>query len=232
MGSLDGPFGYLGLFEQEVDLSRIAGRFGRQWRVCEVSHKPFPTGRAAHGGIDMILALRDQGLTPDRLERLVIEAPPLIHHLVGRPIAPVPLEVNYARLCLPYAGAVALLTGGVQLEDFGRGRLDDPQVHALAARIDVVVNPAITDQAAFVPQRARATLTGGAVLEASVTALLGSPARPLSRAAHLAKFAACARFGFGAEHPKAVEALVRACDALETLPDAGVIARLAAGLDA
>jgi 2-methylcitrate dehydratase PrpD len=233
LGSLDGPFGYLGLFEQEVDATRIEARFGRDWRVCEVSHKPFPTGRAAHGGIDMILALARQGLTPRNLDRLVIEAPPLIHHLVGRPIAPAPLEVNYARLCLPWAGAVALLTGGVGLEDFGRERLDDPQVHALAARIEVRVNPAITDQAAFVPQRARAILTDGRVLETAVDALLGSPARPLSRDAHLAKFAACARFGLGAGGAGAVEArvgaLVEACHRLESLPDTAILARLASG---
>lgn len=236
MGALDGPFGYLTLFEQAVDIERIAGRFGQIWRVCEVAHKPFPTGRAAHGGIDMILELRRQGLTPERLDRLVIEAPPLIHHLVGRPILPPPLEVNYARLCLPYVGAVALVTGGVRLTDFEPERLNDPAIHAVAARIEVVVNPAIQDQAAFVPQRVTARLTDGSSLEVAIDALLGAPARPLSRAAHLEKFSACARFGW-AQLPvdrvdRLVQRLIAACDQLETLPDTSILARLAAGMEA
>ncbi len=236
MVSLEGPFGYLALFEQAVDIERIAGRFGKQWRVCEVSHKPFPTGRAAHGGIDMIQQLRAGGLTADRLDRLVIEAPPLIHHLVGRPILPPPLEVNYARLCLPYVGAVALLTGGVRLTDFEPDRLNDPAVHRVAARIEVVVNPTVQDQAAFVPQRATATLKDGGEMVVAINALLGAPARPLSREAHLEKFRACAGFGWAQLQPDRVDSLahglIEACDRLETLPDTSILARLAAGMEA
>lgn len=229
LGSLDGPFGYLTLFEAQADPTDLRARTGAAWRVCEVSHKPFPTGRAAHGGIDLILSLRGQGLTADNLERLEITAPPLIHHLVGRPILPAPLEVNYARLCLPFTGAVALVRGGVGLEDFAPERLSDPEIHAIARRITVRTDPAIGDQAAFVPQRARAELTGGRVLEVSVDALLGSPARPLSRAAHLAKFADCATSGFGVPRPAITQALIDACDRLELLADTAHLARLAAG---
>jgi 2-methylcitrate dehydratase PrpD len=229
LGALDGPFGYLSLFEREVDPGPLAERFARHWRVDEVSHKPFPTGRAAHGGIDMILGLRENGLSADNLDRLVIEAPPLIHHLVGRPMQPAPLEVNYARLCLPYAGAVALLRGDVGLDDFGPERLDDPAVHVLAARITVEVNTAVGDQAAFVPQRAVATLKDGRVLEASISALPGSPANPLTRERHLAKFRACARHGFGTSDTGIEAALIEACDRLEYLPDTAILARLAAG---
>lgn len=235
MGSLEGPFGYLTLFEQAVDIERIKDRFGQEWRVCEVAHKPFPTGRAAHGGIDMIQQLRAQGLTADQLDRLVIEAPPLIQHLVGRPILPPPLEVNYARLCLPYVGAVALLTGGVRLTDFEPERLNDPAVHAVASRIQVVVNPAIQDQAAFVPQRATAYRKDGRVMEVAIEALLGAPQRPLSREAHLDKFRACASFGWGHTAPDRAERLagklIAACDQLETLPDISILARLAAGVE-
>ena len=228
-GSIDGPFGYLNLCELESDIAPILASLGKVWRAGEVSWKPFPTGRAAHGGIDMILSLRAQGLTADNLASLTIYAPPLIHHLVGRPIAPAPLEVNYARLCLPYVGAVALVTGGVTLSDFTPERLSDPLIHAVGAKIHVVIND-VTNQSAFTPQRTVATLTDGSVLEVSIDALLGAPVRPLSRAQHLAKFHACSAYGFGEVLHDINDRLIEATNTLATLPNVGILGRLAAGL--
>jgi 2-methylcitrate dehydratase PrpD len=229
MGAIDGPFGYLTLSELESDIAPVLESLGKIWRAGEVSWKPFPTGRAAHGGIDMILALKAKGLSADNLERLTIYAPPLIHHLVGRPIAPPPLEVNYARLCLPFVGAVALVTGGVSLTDFTLDRLNDPEIHALAQRIEVVINE-VTNQSAFTPQRAVAILTDGTTLEVSIDALLGAPARPLTRDQHLAKFRACVSYGFGTAKPELETALIDATDNLVTLLNVGALGRLAAGL--
>ena len=42
--------------------------------------------------------------------------------------------VNYARLCIPYVGAVALARGNVVLEDFQSDRLCDPEMLKLAGR--------------------------------------------------------------------------------------------------
>jgi 2-methylcitrate dehydratase PrpD len=229
MGAMDGPFGYLNMFETETDIAPVLADLGKVWRVDQVSWKPFPTGRAAHGGIDMILSLRAQGLCADNLERLTIYAPPLIHHLVGRPIAPAPLEVNYARLCLPYVGAVALVAGGVSLTDFTPERLNDPAIHALAARIEVVIDDSVTSQSAFTPQRAVATLKDGSNLTYAIDALLGAPARPLTREQHLAKFRACCAYGFGAARPDIEDALIGATDNLVSLPDVGMLGRLAGG---
>jgi 2-methylcitrate dehydratase PrpD len=228
MGAIDGPFGYLTLCELDSDIAPVLDGLGTVWRASEVSHKPFPTGRAAHGGIDMILSLRAQGLSAANLAKLTIHAPPLIQHLVGRPIAPAPLEVNYARLCLPYVGAVALVTGGVTLTDFTPERLSDPLIHAVAKRIEVVIND-VSSQSAFTPQHAVAELTDGAKLEVGIDALLGAPARPLSRDQHVAKFRACVGYGLGAARPDIEDALVFATDNLVSLADIGMLGRMAAG---
>ncbi len=228
--AIDGPFGYLTLCELESDIAPILNSLGKVWRAEEVSWKPFPTGRAAHGGIDMILNLRAQGLNADNLEQLEILAPPLIHHLVGRPIAPAPVEVNYARLCLPFVGAVALVTGGVTLGDFTPERLSDSDIHRVAARIKVTINN-VTNPSAFTPQRAIAKLRDGPVLETSIDALLGASARPLSHAQHLAKFRACTAYGFGVAQPDIDAALIEAIDILTNLPDVRILGRLAAGIN-
>jgi 2-methylcitrate dehydratase PrpD len=134
---IEGPFGYLPLFEQGWDLTPVIADLGRVWRITQVSWKPFPTGRAAQGGIPAVQALMRDGVTADNLASLTLTAPPLIKRLVGRPIVS-PLPPNYARLCFQYLGAVTLLRGTVGLGDFTVDRLNDPATHALAAKITVI----------------------------------------------------------------------------------------------
>lgn len=228
LGSIDGPFGYLALFELQTALEPVLASLGQTWRAAEVSWKPFPSGRASHGGIDMIQQLAGLGVTAENLDRLTISAPPLIHHLVGRPIAPAPLEVNYARLCLPYVGAIALTSGDVGLTDFTPERLNDPLIHQIAARIEVVVND-VTEASAFVPQAARAHLKDGSVVDVNIPQLLGTPERPLTPERHFQKFRACCAFGFGKANPELEDALIQAVDQLTELTDVGLLGRLAAG---
>ena len=117
-GSIDGPFGYLTLFEDEVALDAALAELGSIRRIEEVSWKPFPTGRAAHGAIVALQQLMaEQGLDAARLERFVYRAPPLIARLVGR--RPFPeMGVAYARLCFAWLGAVTITHGSVGLADF------------------------------------------------------------------------------------------------------------------
>lgn len=225
VGAIDGPYGYLALFERTSDLERALASLGKAWRAAEVSWKPYPTGRAAHGGIDMALQLRGQGLAADHLHRVVVHAPPLISQLVGRPIV-TPLEVNYARLCLPYAMAVALQRGAVTLADFTPSALSDRSVHDIASRI-VVVDNGVADPAAFTPQSVAATLSSGRELRAETAQLPGSPARPLTREQQLEKFAANWAFGAGDVRSAHCESLIDALDRLESLPDVGPLNRLA-----
>ena len=55
----EGRFGYLPLFEGAWDCAPVLAELGQVWRVTELSHKPFPSGRATHGGVDAVMALRD-----------------------------------------------------------------------------------------------------------------------------------------------------------------------------
>ncbi|WOR15545.1 MmgE/PrpD family protein [Hyphomonas sp. FCG-A18] len=228
--SLEGPFGYFALFEDEADPTEVIASLGKVWRIAEVSHKPFPTGRAAQGGIVLMQKLRAQGVTPENVEHIKLTAPPIIHRLVGRPIRP-DMAVNYARLCFQFSGAVALRTGNVGLTDFSEEALRDADTYALGQRIEVV-DDGSPDPAAFVPQVARATLKDGGVVEARIDALYGSPADPMSEAAHLNKFRACVDFGFGTPRPDIADQLITLTNNLEAVTDVRLLSRLAAGLEA
>lgn len=224
----EGPFGYLPLFEGAFDLAPVLDGLGLDFRITEVSHKPFPTGRAAQGGIVAVQRLRHKGVRAEDLDRLVLTAPPLIKRLVGRPYRE-DMSTAYARLCFAYAGALALTQGGVGLDDFAPDRFAQPEIARLATRISVD-DDGSTDPAAFAPQIARATLRSGEVIETRIDALLGSPTEPLSREQHLAKFRACMAFGLGAETgARAGEDLIERVEAIEREKDAAVLLRLASG---
>ncbi|WP_199554235.1 MmgE/PrpD family protein [Sandaracinobacteroides hominis] len=216
---IGGDFGYYAVLERAGELKPMAHR------IAEVSWKPFPTGRAAHGGIVAIRRLMADGLTADSFERLDYHAPPLIARLVGRP-AVSGMAPGYARLCLPWLAAVVLTRGTVSLGDFTPERLADAELVALAQRVRVVADDN-GDPAAFVPATAIATLRDGREIRAEVAAQFGSPEWPLSRDEHLAKALGCLEFaGLGASHAAlaaAVETLACAPDALALLESTGVL---------
>jgi 2-methylcitrate dehydratase PrpD len=223
----EGPYGYLALFEGAFELQPVLGSLGRAWRIAEFSHKPFPAGRATHGGIEGVAALRAQHrfAVPD-VERIEVHAPPLIVRLVGRPPRP-DAGASYARLCLAYAAARVVQNGVIDLTDFRGDALADPDTHALAARVHTLDdgNP---DPNALAPQRVSVTLKDGRALSWRCETMLANPARPLTREQHLAKFERCLAFAAEKLAPDAGPRLIEVVDRLETLDDVRILSVLAA----
>lgn len=232
--SLEGPFGYFKMFEDQADPKVAAERLGKIHRITEVSWKPFPTGRAAQGGIVLVQELMKQGVSIDNLEALTLSAPPIIPRLVDRPI-PKDLTANYARLCFPYLAPIVLMRGTVGLDDFSEADLRSPAIRDIAKKIKVQTNH-ITDPAEFVPQSMTAYLKSGEEKIAMIGKLFGSPADPLSREQHIEKFKNCVNFGLNPDGLSEVNAkhvadrLIELTDNLERLEDCSEIYSLAAGL--
>jgi aconitate decarboxylase len=215
---LEGRFGYYPLFEGACDLAPVLDGLGKIWRITEVAHKPFPCGRATHGVIDGVLQLKRQhGFAAGEVAKVDCLVPPLTHRLVGRPARP-DMAVSYARLCAPYALTCALLHDTVDIADFSAKALAEPQRLALAARVALRAddNP---DQNALAPVHVAVVLENGTRHEIRVDEIYGSPARPMTRDAHLAKFRR--NWGAGALPltEAAGDALAARVDALESLAD-------------
>ncbi len=208
--SLEGRYGYFALFEESWERNAALDNLGKVWQVTRVSHKPYPSGRATHGGIAGVLRLKRDGVTADNLAKLTLSAPPLIHQLVIRP-AKAAMDLNYARLCFAYVGAVALVKGTVGLEHFSATGLGDPDILAVAGRIEAVRN-ATPDPAAFIPQALTAELRDGSARKTRIDALPGSPQAPLGTAARQAKIEACVSTVYGTS--QRAEALAKAVASL------------------
>jgi 2-methylcitrate dehydratase PrpD len=216
---ISGQFGYFALFDGAADPAPF-DQLGQAWRVCEVSHKPWPTGRATHGGIDGLQRLiAAHRISADQVEAGRFRVPPLTHRLVGR-TPQAGMTIAYARLCLPYVGAVCLRRGAVGLGDFTPEAFSDPDTLALARRLSVIAdqNP---DPNAMLPQRVELDVADGSTVVCDINEVLGSPARPLAPDAARAKFEACCQ-----PFPDRGAALWQAAMVLETAPESAYLARL------
>lgn len=223
---LTGRFGYLPMFESEWDLETAMQGLGERWRLTELSHKPYPSGRATHGGIEGLTALRQQsGFVASDVAEIIVRGPSLLNHLVNRPGLENPTP-NYARLCMPFVLAKVLQHGALDPMHFRGDALTDPATFALSlkVRMEKDDNP---NPNALVPQLVTVKLTDGTVLQHSIDAMLASPKRPLSREAQLRKFHLC--WALSAEPMGSPEPLIELIDNLENCPDVGqLIARLVA----
>ncbi len=214
---LEGPHGYLKLFEGDWTLEPRVDELDTVSRITEVSHKPFPSGRATHGGVDGLLQLRAIGVREENVEKIEIHVPPLIEKLVGRPVNDT-MGVNYARLCLQYVGAIALIDGTIEVTDYAFDRIRNKRLQALAERIHIVVddNP---DPNALSPQRVVAHLVTGETREVVIANTLGSPANPLTRDQHLDKFRRNWKFAPASLSADRCERVIETVDHLEALDD-------------
>jgi len=214
---LEGDFGYFTLFDCEWDPS-VFDLLGTRSEMTQLSHKPFPSGRATHGGVDGALTLQEQlGFTVGDIEEIRVYAPPLVVQLVDRP-ARAEMLPAYARLCLPYVVATALLTGDVTVGDFESQNMSSPERLALAKRIRVLrdANPSLN---ALAPQRVEVQLRSGRIEELALPAVLGAPGRPLTRERHLAKFRRAASAGLQPMTPESVSRVIQLVDDLPTISD-------------
>ncbi len=189
-GVLDGSFGYFELFERGGSLDLLDEAPGTTWRVTELSHKPFPTGRAAHAMLDATRQLAQQhGFGAADVQRITVTVPPLIKRLVARP-AVAGMPVNYARLCLGFLLASLLVNGGISTATFAEDRRNDARLIAFGERV-VFEEDASHGIDVLSPQAISIELVDGRELSLVVPETLGSPGNPLDGTARRAKFDAC-----------------------------------------
>ena len=226
-GVLEGRYGYFRLFEGDYDIEDVLANLGRVWQVERIGHKPFPCGRLTHGAIEAALALKDQyGFAAEDVHECEVTAPPLVYRLVGRPLEQGVPSPQFAKLCIPFVVAVALIRGTVFVNDFWEEGLRDPVVHGLAGRIKVVQDPKIQDENLMVPLTVRIRLNDGTGHELTLDQVIGHPDKPLTQEQHLDKFNACWAAGAGHLPEDNRSRLADLMNSLEDAPSVEEIVRL------
>ena len=211
---IEGEFGYLNMMEAGHDLRDMINTLGKIWRITEVAHKPFPSGRATHGIIECCLNLRrDYDINTDDIAAVVCAAPPLFPQLVGRSPNE-EMTPNYARLCGAYAAARALTHGAVEVSHFNSWALKNTSILKLAKRVTILINDN-SDPNALSPLTLNVELKDGSVFSTSQDIVLGNPLNPLSRDEHIAKFTRNCASARPAIPQTQIKALIKRSDNLE-----------------
>ncbi len=221
----ESPFGYMKLIEGAWDFAPVLETLGKRWRIAEVSHKPYPAGRATHGGVEAIMQLRAaHPFATEEVENICVTGPPVISGLCGRPDVPAP-SPTYARLCMAYIGAKVLQHGCIDLAHYRGDELTDPRTHALAPLITMRTDGS-TNPNALVPQEVVIRLRDGRTHVWRGETMLASPERRLTREQHLTKFRRCWEFAAEPLPVAQADALIAMVDALEEVADVRTLVRL------
>jgi aconitate decarboxylase len=215
---LDGPHGYFALFEAGAAPDAAFAELGKIWQIERVSHKPFPTGRAAHGGIAGLRALMaEHGFAADDVDSVVLSAPPLIRQLVDRPMTR-DMNISYARLCLPYLAAVTMMEGTITLDAYRAENLGNPDIFLLAGLMKLVPDKNL-DPNALAPQHLTVRLKNGRIFEQAMPAVFGAPEAPMSASDQREKFDDCCCHAINPLNKNQIQTLVDAIDNIEKLDD-------------
>lgn len=221
---LEGRFGFFHNFERDSALPEALSRIGAPWKVTQLSHKPFPSGRVTHGTVHTLRLLQaelqlDRATVGSSVHRITVRMPPLGMRLVGRPMIANP-PPNYARLCVPYVAATELLHGSVDPSSFMPERLASADIEALARKVDVIEVPHDNPNA-FYPQQLRLELTDGRVVDREIPHAWGHPLLPLTPREREDKFRLAWRLTRGCtpEGEAAMDAMVEWLRQLDAAPD-------------
>jgi 2-methylcitrate dehydratase PrpD len=170
---------------------------GTRWEVARNYFKRHACCRYNHAALDALedLVARHGRPDPDRIAAVQIETYGAAAELDAR----APHNALAARFSLPWAAASFLLRGVADVPAFRTEALSDASTRALAARVEVAEDPAMTARLpAQRPARVQVTLADGAVLESVRASNRGDADDPYPEAAIKAKFLDLATPAFGA----------------------------------
>lgn len=192
-GPLEGGkrgLGYFKMVSDSIIESEITDGLGEQFTLGNCSFKAYPTCGHTHGAVDVAIELAPQVRGRlDQVQRVTIRTYGRIIDSVGCVYTDTSSTLTQCQFSLPYTVAAALMDGEMTTRQLSAARRTDPAVHALAARVHTIEDPAMSARyPATFPYSAEVELTGGETLTASVEFPRGMPQRPFTVAELRAKF--------------------------------------------
>jgi 2-methylcitrate dehydratase PrpD len=221
VNALETPLGWLALFRGAAGIhpEAVLADLGQDFALDrpELHFKFYPNGASTHRFIDAALILRQQGITPEQVQRVLCRVNPTGMQTLRYPQPTTPQQ---ARISLQYAIAVALCDGQVGLSQFNASRVRAPDVQNLMQRIELQEDTTLSattgsDVNAF-PATVQIDLQDGRSLTETVTHERGSPQRSLNRTEFEAKFRQCAQLVLA---PEQMLLAARYLYQLDSLPD-------------
>lgn len=203
---IEGRFGFMQAYcGDQVNLAELTDDLGTSWVLPGLFFKPYPCNHFTHTGIDAARRMKANGITPDQIERLELGVPTPVLRTIAEPReAKIKPESGYhAAFSGPYTVAAAFYRDhglGLFHEDFEDEAAHDPEILALAAKVNVSANASCDE---IFPHQFPAVLTAylkdGSSVTEQVLVNRGGPQDPLTDAELALKFESNARLAISSE---------------------------------
>ena len=220
---LEGRAGFYALYALgEYDESDLLGELGSRFWIEQLTFKAWPSCRGTHPFIELALGLRERGLAPGDIAAVTVRIDE-VQRMLAEPLPrkQAPQTLIDAKFSVPFCTALALVRGRVDLDSFTDATLSDAQVLAMAAKVSVEMASAGNGWQAGSGGGLMLWMADGSILEAETADALGCPARPLSEAQLVDKFADCASRAAVPIRDDAAQELAVRILALEDCADVG-----------
>ena len=211
--------GFASTFSRSHDrfnLDELTSGLGKRWETMRVSLKFYSCVMSNHTTLDAIRQLRaEHPFGPDDVEKITVHAAYVtVEHAGWRYV---PNGMTAAQLNLGFCVATLLIDGDVFVDQFTDDAIVDPRKLALAERVDVVEDTAITAMGREKRHtvRVEVTLKDGTRLEAHVEAQRGSDLHFASDADIIEKFEKMAAKALPARQVEALRTTVLELDDVE-----------------
>ena len=167
-----------GIYGDGFDPAMALDGLGETWWLRKSYFKRFASARYVHGALDATEALITRlgpRLTPDTVERIDIAT-----YFMAATMAQQTVRTTFGtRFSIPFAVAGLIARGPEPLTDDGAAAFADPAAHALATRVFVTEDPALTaSYPAKQPAVVTLRLTDGSVETQTAEIILGESDNP------------------------------------------------------
>ncbi|HMI95065.1 MAG TPA: MmgE/PrpD family protein [Micropepsaceae bacterium] len=222
----ENPYGgFCTTFSRSTDRfnrDELISGLGTRFETMRISLKFYSCVSTNHTALDAIRNMQQRrSFGPNDIEKIVVRCSQATLEHAGWPYRPEGMTA--AQLNLSYCIATLLLEGDVFVDQFSEEMLADPARLALASKVEVHEDPAITARGSKFRHMVSVAvrLTDGAVLEETVDAPRGSERNFPSASDVVAKFAKLAGRVMPPAQVQRIEELVLNLDKLADLADLG-----------
>jgi 2-methylcitrate dehydratase PrpD len=223
----EGRFGlyasHLQSYFDPANLALATAGLGDVWELQQVAVKPYPACHFVHACVDAAATLtREHKLDAKDIEHVRALVPAEVVKTVCEPVSNKKRPANSydAQFSIPYAVAAALLRGKFTLDELEDDALGDPEILALANRVQYETDPATTFPRHYTGE-VIVNLRGGRTLNHREAINRGNGERPLSEADIVEKFRSNAARAVSRDKAQAIETLLLS---LDQAADAGHLA--------
>jgi 2-methylcitrate dehydratase PrpD len=216
--ALEAPRGMMQTVSTKHDWNEISSELGQRFEISFNSYKPFACGIVIHPSIDACSQLREQGVTPEQIEKIELKVHSLVLELTGKKE---PADGLQAKFSVYHGCAAGLTFGRAAEEEFSDEIVARPDMVALRRKVIATVDDSIDEASADVA----AVLKDGRRIHVFVEHAIGSLQNPMSDLNLEAKFHGLSDPILGASR---TAALIKACWAAGTAPNIAALVALAA----